>query len=357
MTTVDGDGSGSVAAVYATRLTAIAEIQEDIASGNVEHERLLAILAARTQSLTHADGAMVEVPEGSDMVSHAGSGLATQHIGLRLPIDRSLSGLVVRTGAVLVCDDIWTDPRTDLEIYRLLEIESAVVMPLRRGGRFAGVLEVLSRRTNAFDDVDVQTLRMMAGLAGILVNAPTAAHSTESESNVEHSIDQSSLSDRVTGLPVRAILLDRLRQAITLGRRRNEPVAVLLLDVSAVQSSDAPGEQPSTNGPLATFTERVKRALRASDTVARSGDDQVAVVLPGASAIGALGTAHKLLRAAGLSAPGINHSSIPNPPVGIALFPDHADDAETLLLYAGKALQRARGEDDRCAMYAGEEYS
>src|SRR5437899_6217325 len=80
----------------------------------------------------------------------------------RRPRAWSLSGLCVRTGRALRCDDTATDPRTDPDTYRRLGIGSTIVVPLRHDGAVVGVLKVLASAAHAFDEQDVQTLQLMA---------------------------------------------------------------------------------------------------------------------------------------------------------------------------------------------------
>lgn len=99
----------------------------------------------------------------------------------------------------------------------------------------------------------------------------TAATYLASEAKRDVDLLQSALHDPVTGLPERALLLDRIALALARARRADGEVAVLLLALD-------PG---STDRVLRDFAERVLRAVRDTDTVARFGPDDFAVLCDG----------------------------------------------------------------------------
>jgi two-component system sensor histidine kinase/response regulator len=150
----------------ADRFTAIISTQRDIATAALDLDHVLNLIAARAEQLTQASGAVVEMAEGPELVYRAASGRAAPFVGLRTPVAASLSGECVRTGQLLRCDDAERDPRVSLDECRRVGARSLIVVPLRYQGHVAGVLQVLSAELYAFDQSDVQTLELMAGLIG-----------------------------------------------------------------------------------------------------------------------------------------------------------------------------------------------
>jgi signal transduction histidine kinase/CheY-like chemotaxis protein len=150
----------------AERFGAIISTQRDIATAARDMTAVLNLIAARTQELTHASGAVIELAEGREMVYRAASGRAEPYVGLRAPQASSLSGECVRTGQILKCDDAERDRRVDLEECRRVGARSMIVVPLSYAGEVVGVLQVLSPELYAFGPVDVHTLQLMAGLIG-----------------------------------------------------------------------------------------------------------------------------------------------------------------------------------------------
>lgn len=151
------------------RLSVIIATQQEIAIRNPNLNEVMAVIAERAQYLTHADGAVIELIEGEEIVYRATSGIAAPYIGLRLQIATSLSGRCIMSGEILYCHDSETDSRVDLAACRRIGVRSMVVVPLLYLEERVGVLKVFSTQISAFTESDIQTLQLMAGfLAGSL---------------------------------------------------------------------------------------------------------------------------------------------------------------------------------------------
>ena len=107
-------------------------------------------------------GAVVELVDGDHLTYVCGAGSLAEHVGVRLPRDGSLSGLAVRTGEVLWCDDAEVDDRVDLAACRRVGVISMICVPLRRRGVPIGVFKVCSSVAGAFTEADVTALSHLA---------------------------------------------------------------------------------------------------------------------------------------------------------------------------------------------------
>lgn len=167
-------GPGGPAKVHALRrqlddasiFARIIAAQNEIVSAAGDPNEVISVVVRRAQELTRSSGAIVEILDGDDMVYLAASGTAEPQIGLRLHAATSLSGLSVRQGKVLWCDDSEYDPRVDLKACRQVGLRSMLVAPLLFEGKAIGVLKVISPQASAYNDTDVRTLEMMAALIG-----------------------------------------------------------------------------------------------------------------------------------------------------------------------------------------------
>src|SRR6266436_1480973 len=127
----------------AERLSAIIATQHDIVTAGHDFMTVMRLIAERTQKLTRASGAAIELIERDELVYRVGNGIASRHVGLRLAIASSLSGQCMRLNEILRCDDTETDPRVDREACRKIGLRSMIVVPLHHNGRAVGVLKVL----------------------------------------------------------------------------------------------------------------------------------------------------------------------------------------------------------------------
>ena len=146
------------------RLSGVIATQHAVATAPRDLATVMNTLVERTRELTSADGAVIELAEGEWMVYRAASGTAAKHVGVRVPLGSSLSGLCVREGRLLRCDDSELDPRVDREACRRVGVRSMIVVPLRHAGQVVGVLKVMSARVAVFGSEVADMLELMSGL-------------------------------------------------------------------------------------------------------------------------------------------------------------------------------------------------
>lgn|GEM_PF-280765 len=109
-----------------------------------------------------ADGAVVELVREGQLVYVCGAGSLTAHSGLTLGLGDSLSGLAVRSGRTLRCQDADSDPRVDAAACRRVGAAAMVCVPLHHRSTSVGVLKVVSSRPHAFTDADARRLGSLA---------------------------------------------------------------------------------------------------------------------------------------------------------------------------------------------------
>jgi two-component system cell cycle sensor histidine kinase/response regulator CckA len=151
------------------RLHAIVETQQEISGLELDQEAVTAAIVERAQRLAGAEGASVQWFEGDETVIHQGSGVAAACVGLRFDRAASLTGIAAVTGAPAYSPDTSIDPRVDAEACRKLQARSLICAPLRRDGEIQGVLSVIATVPEAFDELAVETTRLMAEFVSTVI--------------------------------------------------------------------------------------------------------------------------------------------------------------------------------------------
>lgn len=151
--------------------------------------------------------------------------------------------------------------------------------------------------------------------------------------------------DSLTGLPNRLLFDDRLGQAISLAKRDARQFALLYLDLDKFKPVNDTLGHSAGDELLQAVAARIRREVRESDTVARVGGDEFAVILPG---IGgreeAKAVAGKIIAALAISFQlGSEKQNVDiGTSIGIALYPADAADADALVKAADASMYSAK---------------
>jgi diguanylate cyclase (GGDEF)-like protein len=149
--------------------------------------------------------------------------------------------------------------------------------------------------------------------------------------------------DPLTDLPNRWLFNDRLDQALRRGQRQGEMVALHYFDLDDFKAVNDSFGHLTGDCLLVAVGQRLRTCVRDSDTLARIGGDEFAIVQSSVSGrAGALLLAERLLAAldSPLAMDGRNLRISAS--IGIALYPEHGDSPEQLHQAADQALYRAK---------------
>ncbi|WP_321913721.1 MULTISPECIES: sensor domain-containing diguanylate cyclase [unclassified Paraburkholderia] len=321
-------------------LLEIIKAQSDIAKLGLDLGGVMAYVAERTEQLTGAHGAVVELAEGEDMVYRAASGSVANLLGLRLARETSLSGMCVREGEILRCDDAETDPRVDREACRRAGLRSMIVTPLKHLETTVGVLKVTHAEVNAFNDEDIRTLSLMSELIAAAMFHAARHETSELYLRATH--------DALTGLPNRALFYDRLRQSVDLAVRSSGGLGVLNLDMDGLKPiNDCYGHRAGDAAIRETAT-RIARHSRRVDTAARVGGDEFAVILPGIAGRGdAEAYSRRLVDTVGEPFEFEGNRIDLGVSVGVAILPEDGTEMTALIEYADRSMYETKRERKR----------
>jgi diguanylate cyclase (GGDEF)-like protein len=197
-----------------------------------------------------------------------------------------------------------------------------------------------------------RTLMLILGGFALVVGAGIAAMVWRHAHRQQQRLERQALYDNLTELPNRRLFADRLDQAILAAEREHRAFGLLLLDLNRFKLvNDTLGHHVG-DLVLRETAERVCRCLRAADTVARLGGDELAIVLPNTAAPEAVqAMADRLLESLFRPYHVDGREVELGASVGIAMYPEHGTDSETLQRHADAAMYHAKRRGIGCAIY------
>ncbi|MBI1754106.1 MAG: diguanylate cyclase [Acidobacteria bacterium] len=160
--------------------------------------------------------------------------------------------------------------------------------------------------------------------------------------------------DFLTGLPNRALLSDRLTQAIELAKRQGKTVALMYVDLDHFKAINDSLGHAVGDSLLRQVSRRLQACVRHSDTVSRQGGDEFLVLLPVVETLDdAAHIALKLIDAMALPFVIDGHRILATLSIGISHFPHDGEDVDALLRNADTAMYQAkeRGRNN-CQVFA-----
>ncbi|HEX3833393.1 MAG TPA: EAL domain-containing protein [Solirubrobacteraceae bacterium] len=153
------------------------------------------------------------------------------------------------------------------------------------------------------------------------------------------------LHDPLTGLPNRVLFGERIGQAIRHARRNRGQLAVLLMDLDRFKEVNDSLGHPAGDQLLIEVSDRIRGAIRDSDTFARLGGDEFGLLLPELNdSTGVMPVLDRITAA--LEAP-ITVHTLPlavEASIGIAMYPENGEEAQELIQRADVAMYEAKRE-------------
>lgn len=164
-------------------------------------------------------------------------------------------------------------------------------------------------------------------------------------------LEHQALHDTLTGLPNRALLQDRVNLSMINARRDRVAFALLLMDLDHFKEVNDTMGHLAGDLVLQQVAQRLKQAVRDSDTVTRLGGDEFALLLYGMNDQNAIRIARQLLDA--LKAPFllVNQTVQIGASIGVAMFPEHGLDFQSMLRCADIAMYEAKRTSSGSTVY------
>ena len=153
--------------------------------------------------------------------------------------------------------------------------------------------------------------------------------------------------DPLTSLPNRLLFEDRLQQAIERAKRHNRMVGIIFIDLNNFKPVNDEFGHMAGDQVLIAIANRLRKAVRQSDTVSRIGGDEFVLILDELkSADGARRVAEKVLEAISVPYEIGGQKRAVSASLGISLYPDHGTSLDQLIHVADLAMYAAKREGD-----------
>jgi len=201
---------------------------------------------------------------------------------------------------------------------------------------------VLIRR-DGFESLIEDSAAPIHDRAGRVTGAVIVFHDVSAARAMSVQMTHSAQHDVVTNLPNRLLLNDRISQSISLARRQRKHIAVIFLDLDRFKYINDSLGHAIGDQLLQSVAKRLLAGVRGSDTVSRQGGDEFVILLSEITyPEDAATSARKILLS--LSAP---HSIVGQDlhidgSIGISIYPEDGEDAETLIKSADTAMYHAK---------------
>lgn len=217
--------------------------------------------------------------------------------------------------------------------------------------------EVRNRRKSGEIFVAWLSINQVRGDGGEVVSLVTGFSDITEYCAEAERISHLAHHDLLTGLPNRALFMDRLCQGMLQSHRERSPLGLIFFDLDKFKPVNDHLGHPVGDLLLQALADRLDQELRASDTLARLGGDEFVLLLP---TVGdgqdALTVAEKIRLAVEQPFFIEGHRIHVTASLGVALYPDHAADGLGLLHCADRAMYRAKaGGGNRFVLYQEEQ--
>ena len=220
---------------------------------------------------------------------------------------------------------------------------SVISLPLIVEGTATGVLSILSKERNFFNEATIQLLSELAGDISFAMEVI----------GKEEKLNYLAYYDALTGLPNRALLLERLMPNIEGAKQTDSQIALVLIDVQRFRSINETLGRHVGDALLDELARRLKSVWPDADNLARISADCFAGIVTDVGDVAEI--AHLLVGpvAAALREPFVLENSELSIAVsgGVAMFPVDGLTGDTLLSNAEAALKKAKNAGDRYLFY------
>ena len=326
-------------------------------------DKVFDIIAKRARELINSETLLIPIlnKDFTEYTYRAGDGANVEEIvGETLPLDFGVCGWVWRHRKPWwrgMLNELSEEERNNWES----EAGTLIMVPLMGRHSFLGGLAGINKAGGGeFTENDFHLLELFAGQVAIAIEnamvmetvaeAKRVSESYQSDLkklnkrlvSVNHELEHLTLYDQLTGLPNRALFRDRLKHEINISSEQNIHISILIIDIDRFQEVNEALGHEEGDKLLKEVSKRFIKSIGKNDTLARLGGDEFAVLIMNNDHELAVNEARDLLTI--LEDPiQLSRQSISvTAKIGIARYPEHGNDVQTLLRHMDAAIIAAK---------------
>jgi len=317
-------------------LSSLHQITLDLLRYRDIHQLLEALveLSAKFLDVSYVEIMLVE---GEELVVKAATQNQARSLGERVGRGAALlSWQAVDTREPVVLRDYasWPDRQA---VYDEFELHAVADFPILNDDQCLGVIALGSQEPDYEFTVDqIQYGRLFANLTALVLN----------NAQLREALREQSIRDPLTGLYNRRYMQEMLKQHLSRVTRQLHPLGLIMIDIDHFKSFNDAHGHAAGDALLRELGRFLQSRIRLEDVACRYGGEEFILIMPDATLEVAQRRAEQLraeakelrVRDAGLIIEGITLS------LGVALYPLHAQETDTLLRAADAALYRAKQE-------------
>ncbi|MEJ5978415.1 GAF domain-containing sensor histidine kinase [Novosphingobium sp. PS1R-30] len=145
------------------RFRGLITIQQAISDARGDLSTVMQAIVNERSVMPQSNGIVVELRDGDQLTYAAASGTSASQLGLRLPLNASLSGLSILTGEPQHCLDSHQDGRVNRAACDRVGLRSMIVVPIPHNGQTVGVLKYHASEPHAYDEEDMLIAHLLVG--------------------------------------------------------------------------------------------------------------------------------------------------------------------------------------------------
>ncbi len=259
--------------------------------GRVDLNQMVDAMLDSCLELVGGQGGSIMLLQGEDELHKVASSGRSAARGAKVPIKQGIAGQVAASHEPILIMGVfhWKHYHEDSED---AQPACAMCVPLLDGDRLVGVLNLNATPQQSYTERHLRTMSVFGNQAG---KAIARAQAGEFQRRRNDHGGLRVMHDPLTGLPNRALLFDRVGNALARRRPPGHAVAVLFIDLDDFKRVNDSLGHAAGDQVLIALAKRLRASVRMGDSVAHSGGDEFAILLEASDAEEASAAANRIL--------------------------------------------------------------